>query len=178
MPQLFIRAPPSPTFVAVRNKTTGALQSSTVDLVLSRTKVPCLMNIEGYIRLYSDHHPLLFTLGIDVDRKPAPRRIAKTLLQSDRLKQDIGLIYEVALHEPLAKLESIEENTIDAEIPGIESNIQSTFLAARNEITDPWTKQAKNCRRGSGPHINAELRRLLARKKTIVRPHALVPDPV
>lgn len=80
MPQLGIHAPPSPTFMAIKNKKTGTLRSSTVDLVLSRTQAPCLTNITGYVRLCSDHHPIIFKVGADIDKRSVPRLVPKTLL--------------------------------------------------------------------------------------------------
>lgn len=51
LPQLVIHAPPTPIFMALKSRATGALRSSTVDLVISRVPVPHLTQVEGYIHV-------------------------------------------------------------------------------------------------------------------------------
>lgn len=71
-----------PTFEAIKCERTGALRSSTVDLVLTRDNTSNLIRIETYTALPSDYYPVAFDVQLRIERVRQPRRLTKTLLQS------------------------------------------------------------------------------------------------
>lgn len=138
-----------------------------MDLVLSRVPISYLSIIDGYIGVASDHHPILSKLGTDIDRRMAPIRVSKTLLQSDRLKREVGIFYEVALNAPQTRLNDIAAQNITPQTNINVNHLHDALKEAIKAITDPGTSQSKRSRRGSGPHVNAELRRIWERKKIL-----------
>lgn len=167
LPEIVIHAPPFPPFLATKNKTTGALRSSTVDFLVSRVPIPQLTTISGYVMRFSDHRTIVFKIGSSIYRVSASRRVSKTLLQSTRLQKEIGLYYEVALQGPMGQLAQLRTNGTEANKLDVEEHAQESYWAAQLAITDPWTQQVKQRRRSDGPHVNAELRKLWARKKLL-----------
>lgn len=81
------------------------MRSSTVDIVLSRVKIPCLNRLEGHIAEKSDHYPIVLEAEASIDTGAGrPRRISKTMLQSPLLKETIGTAYKVALKPAMESL--------------------------------------------------------------------------
>lgn len=165
--QLLIYAPSTPTFVAVKNKTVGALRSSTVDLVLSRVHILSLIHIDGNAQICSDYHLIPLKSGSKIEINAAPRRISKTVLQSDRRKREFNTLYEVTLRVPLEKLKGTLVKIILEDMEDRADHIQSLSQKAKETISASWTRQSKRRRGACGPHANAELHRLCTRKKLI-----------
>lgn len=134
LPQLLIHAPPTPSLMALKNKATGALRTCTVDLVLSRVPVPHLPQVDGYVQVCSDHHAIAFKKSSKIDRQAVPRRVIKTLLQSDRLRKEISTLYEVALASPLGELEKLVLKA-EAEHNGEEeAQVRAAFKVAKHAL--------------------------------------------
>lgn len=89
-----------------------------------------------------------------------PIRVSETLLQSERLKQAIGLQYEVALDEPLAKLDQLGTATNGSRNLNSDTHVQEIYTEEKEAITTSWILQAKRRRRCSAPHVTEELRRI------------------
>lgn len=113
LPTYMIHAPGGPTFEEIACSADGTKRTSTVDLVVSRIIITTLQRETGYIESCSDHYPIMFTAEAQVDALSRPRRIAKTLLQSNELKKTVGLLYEVSLKEPGERLAAIRNNERD-----------------------------------------------------------------
>lgn len=165
--QLIIHAPAVPTFTATRNRETGTLRSSTVDLLISSVPVPRLDNLCGFVIVCSDHRPITFTLGANIDKIEPRRRVSKTILQSTKLKQEIGLLYAVSLHEPRNTLEKVTTRPTDESHTDFDEQTQTTYNTTKEALTSPWTYHVKKQRRGSAPHVTVELRQLWTRKKLL-----------
>lgn len=163
-PEYQIHATPQHTFEAIASKAKGTKRTSTVDLVVSRVTVKDLKRITGYVAVCSDHYPIVFTAETQVETAIRPRRIAKTLLQSEQHRAAIGLLYEVSLRKPeedLRKLRSGEVGTPQTE------EIQAVYSKAEHSINEPWIQQTKKRRRRCGAHVNAGLLRLWCKKRKL-----------
>lgn len=103
-----VHAPIGPKFEAIKNKATGELRCSTVDLALARDEVKSITKIDTYGDACSDHYPVAITLKLSEERANRPRRITKTLLQSYSLAETAKTYYDLSLRKTEEQLENIE----------------------------------------------------------------------
>lgn len=163
-PEYQIHATQGPTFEAIADKAKGTKRCNTIDLLLSKATVKSLKREMGYISVCSDHCPVVDVLDTQIELSTRPRRVAKTLLQSEQHRKAIGLLYEVALQRTGELLENIRTDT--EETPQT-AHILEAYYEAVQIICEPWTQMAKKKRRRCAAYVSRELLRLWQRKKVL-----------
>lgn len=156
-------SPEGPTFEAVKNRDTGELRSSTVEITLSRDEILDIRRTTSYASVCSAHYPVEFSINMQVEKVPKPRRITKTLLQSNTLTEAAKRYYEVGLRDINQQLETVG---LESELK-TDEEIQTVYEAMERGIKLPWATQANKCRRHTPAHRNTKFIKQLKRKKLL-----------
>lgn len=143
-PEYQIHATQGPTFEAIADSAKGTMRRSTIGLLISKATVTSLEKETGYMSVCSDHYPVVAELDAQIESSTRPRRIAKTLLQSQQHRQSIGLWYDVALKHPGEQLEKIRSDTVDTPQT---TQILEAYDEAVQALCDLWIQLAKHKRR-------------------------------
>lgn len=110
-PEYQIHATQGPNFETIANTARGTTRCCTIDLLISKATVNSLKREMGYLSVCSDHYPVVAEVDTQIESSIRPRRVSKTLLQSEQHRKAIGLMYELSLGQPCELLESIRTNT-------------------------------------------------------------------
>lgn len=73
----------------------------------------------------------------------------------------------MSLNEPLDKIEQRNLDSVEGTSVEDDTSTQDLHRAAAEAIKATWVFQSKHRRRGSAPHVNAELLHLWAEKKLL-----------
>lgn len=112
----------------------------------------------------SDHYPVVAELDTHIESSTRPRRVAKTLLQSQQQRQTIGILYEVALKQPVETLDKIRTNAEDTPQT---AHILEAYDEAVQAICDLWIQLTNHKRRRCAAYVSRELIRIWQMKKVL-----------
>lgn len=133
-------------------------------MVISKATITDLSRITGYIAACSDHYPIKFNVHTQIETATRLRRVTKNLLKSKQLKEDIGLLYELALGRSVEMLERIRSGVVGVPLT---EQIHTAYEEVETAIGEPWINQAKKKRRRCGANVSQELLRLWRNRKML-----------
>lgn len=102
--------------------------------------------------------PIILKVGYKIDRRTAPIRVSKALIQSTQLKKSVGMVYEVSLTEETNGDSQYGTDTEERALNIRRKIITTPVLQSERSNYHLCIVQIERKWRCSGAHINKELR--------------------
>lgn len=107
-----------------------------------------MTKLNTYYAVCSNHYPVEFEFVTGFDSANRPRRITKTLLQSNNLVETAKLYYDVEIKQTNTQLEDISSGGRDMNA----QEVDETFIEMERLIKLPWFNQANKRRKHTPAH--------------------------